>query len=135
VTIIRRMLAGYAGLMFLLLVVAGVGMSGLYWLYSSFSEYSDSTRAQTSGAAAIRESSLPMGYIAKAAVLATTEARRTKYLKDLDTAWTSTLEGLSAVAALEVKAGELDEAATLDGMKTSLNEYHTALLAVIGSTG
>jgi methyl-accepting chemotaxis protein len=133
VTIIRRMLAGYAGLLFLFLVVAGLGMSGLYWLYSSFSEYNDTTRAQTNGVAVIRESSVPMGYIAKAAVLATTEARRTKYLKDLDTAWTNTLEAISAVAALEVKTGETDEAAALDDLKTSLNEYHTALLGVISS--
>jgi methyl-accepting chemotaxis protein len=134
VTIVRRMSAGYTGLLFLLLVVAGVGVGGILWLDSRFNDYSETTRAQVIGAAAIRESSLPMSYIAKAAVLATTEARRTKYLKDLDTAWTSTLEAISAVAALAVKAGEIDDAASLEELKTSLNEYHTALLATIGST-
>ena len=130
-TIVRRMLAGYAGLLFLLLLVAGVGMGGILWLDSRFNHYSETTRSQVIGAAAIRESSLPMSYIAKASVLATTEARRSKYLKDLDTAWTNSLESISAVAALEVKAGENDEAAALEALKTSLNEYHTALLAVV----
>ncbi len=130
-TIVRRMLSGYVGLLFLLLVVAGVGMSGLYWLDSRFGEYNESARVQSQGAAAIRLAAAPMRYITAAGVLTDDEALRAAYTAELESAFDATLAAIDSMIAVDGDSGDAADLALLEDLKAQLEEYHVALVDVI----
>ncbi len=130
-TILRRMLLGYAGLLFLLVVVAGLGMSGLSWLEGSFNEYNETTRQQTDGAAAICEAALPMSYLAQSAVLAPTQTLRDRYSTEMSAAHRETKDAIDSVFGLEGAEGNSDDAATLAALAAQLATYHDAVLDLI----
>ena len=133
-TIVRRTLLGYGGLTLLVLVIAALGMIAVYWLDSSFKDHNETSRAQIEGAAAIREASLPMGYIARAAVLADTPGDRTRYEMELEAASAATTAAIDEMIAIEATAGDGNDSQLLESMITSLETYHTELTRVIDSS-
>ncbi len=130
-TIVRRTLLGYAGLVLLVLVVAALGISGLYVLDSRFSEHNDASRAQTVGAGAIREASLPMGYITRAALLTDSQALRQRYASELEAACDATEAAIDYMIGIESNAGDANDSVVLDTMKISLETYHEELSGLI----
>ena len=132
-TIIRRTLLGYVGLALLVLIVAALGISAIFWLDSRFADYEETTRAQTSGAAAIREASLPMSHIARAALLADSAGLRTQYSMELEAAFAATSDAIDQMIAIELTTGDANDSELLESMKASLETYYEELTGLIDS--
>jgi len=124
---------GYAGLTLLVLIVAALGVIGIYWLDSNFSNHIEASRAQTAGAAAIRETSLPMGYVTRAALLADDPGLRSRYSMELEAAVADTSKAIDEMIAIEATTTGTDDTKLLEMMKVQLGVYNDQLEGLIES--
>ena len=128
-TVIRRIMLGFAGLMVLVIAMVAVGVAQLSTLQSGIRDYSESTRAQVEAASAIKESAAVM----ESAVLISMVSYQ-KEARELQSARLE--EGAAAArAALDsmqvLAAGNADTQTSVAGLRDLLDQYHQAAVNVI----
>ncbi|NLX20790.1 MAG: hypothetical protein GXY55_03840, partial [Phycisphaerae bacterium] len=123
-TVVRRILLGYVGLMVLVLALVVVGVTQLMPLQSGIKEYSDSTRAQVEAAGTIAESASNMESAVLISVVTYDQATREAQGTRLEEEATAAREALDTLSALAVDGSE--QQATVDSLAALLDQYYQA---------
>jgi hypothetical protein len=127
-TIVRRIVLGYAGLLLLFCAVVAVGVIEMRSLQSGYSEQSSSVRANLEAANQITRSAVNMRSYATASIVDAFENENADYSVDLEADAAAALAALDSLAAL----GEGAEAtAGVADLKSKFEEYNLVAKDVI----
>ncbi len=128
-TVIRRIMLGFAGLMVLVSAMVAVGVAQLSTLQSGIRDYSESTRAQVEAANAIKESAAVMESAVLISVVRYHKEDRELQSARLDEGAAAARTALDSMQALA--AENTDTQASLAGLRDLLDQYHLAAGNVI----
>jgi len=123
-TVVRRILLGYVGLMVLVLALVVVGVTQLIPLQSGIKEYSDSTRAQVEAAGTIAESASNMESAVLISVVTYDQATREAQGTRLEEEAAAARVALDTLSALAVDGSE--QQATVHSLAALLDQYYQA---------
>jgi methyl-accepting chemotaxis protein len=133
-TVVRRIVIGYAGLLILVIAMVVVVVTQVAPLQSAIKDYSDSTRAQVEAASTIVESAANMENAALIYVVTYDEAFRAKQTARLKEEAAGATAALDSIDAQVADGSETQ--ATVEGLRILLGQYLQAAnnVMTVGST-
>ncbi len=126
-TIVRRIILGYLGLIVFGLALAGVGLGSTLFFQAGFQEYTASTTEQIASAYQIIDAESSMGVYALLAI--GDQNGRSAFTAQMDTVYASAKEMLDVAESLD--AGDETQTAAVEHIRATLDQYYQAAGAAI----
>ncbi len=126
-TVVRRIVLGYAGILILIVAMMAVSVVQLLSLQSGYRDYSELTLAQTEAANNVVVGEASMCYYTLLLVI--DDAGRDDYLANLDKYTTLAKNALDSAATLE--AGDAEGTAEVESMKRVFQQYDTSVQGIV----
>jgi hypothetical protein len=124
-TVVRRIAAGYIGVLLLVIVMVVVGVVIMGPLRSDLSNFNDTTRLQVEAAGQISHDTVAMSAYGLAAFMDIKNETGAAYKAKMETSALATRQILDTLATSE--AGDPDDLATVQNIRSLFDEYEQAL--------
>ncbi|MBN1629029.1 MAG: hypothetical protein JW990_04640 [Thermoleophilia bacterium] len=122
-TVVRRIVLGYAGLVVFGLALLGVGLGAVLYFQSGFEEYTGNTTAQLTAAHQIIEGESRMGAYGLSAI--GIPAMSADLKAKVDEIYNSTKQVLDTAESLD--GGDQEQRTVIAAVRTSLDQYYKAI--------
>lgn len=132
-TVIRRIVVGYAAILVLIIAMVVVGVLVLAPLRSGIKDYGDTVLGQVKAASQVAVTSSAMGTDAIVGVVAASEESRAEALGQLAADKAAALEALAAVAAM--KGVDTEDLAAVQNLQSLVEQYDSRIQAANAVAG